>query len=193
MDRQAEPAKLRIFQKDEVVPVRNYAPGRKWFPALIPAKTGPLSYTVATRDELVWCRHADKLLAAPYQGAETSDGEMEMVQAEPAEVPNEGSMGPIATPLSDEPGATVIVMDEVHLEESPMADSPEPRSLERDQRGGTVARWLALLPHSGKDPGSIPGRVTVCVEFAHSPRVCGVSSGCSGFLPQSKRCASWVN
>jgi len=35
-----------------------------------------------------------------------------------------------------------------------------------------VAQWLALLPHSARDTGSIPGWVTVCVEFAHSPRVC---------------------
>eukprot|EP00061_Rhincodon_typus_P000059 g10289.t1 len=33
-----------------------------------------------------------------------------------------------------------------------------------------VAQWLALLPHSARDPGSIPA--SVCVEFAHSPRVC---------------------
>ena len=39
--------------------------------------------------------------------------------------------------------------------------------------GGTVAQWLALLPHSTRDPGfdSRP-QVTVCVKFAHSPRVC---------------------
>jgi len=129
MDLRAKHAKLRIFPKVEVVPMRNYAPGRKWVPALIPAQTGPLSYTVETQDELVWCRHAHQLLAAPYQGAETPDGEMETVQAE---VPEEGSMGPIATPLSDEPGAPGIVTDEVRMEESPMADSPEPRSLERD-------------------------------------------------------------
>jgi len=27
-----------------------------------------------------------------------------------------------------------------------------------------VAQWLALLPHSARDQGSIPGCVTVCVE-----------------------------
>jgi len=144
MDRRTEHAKLRVFQKDEVVPVRNYAPGRKWILAPLPAKTGPLSCTVGTRDVLVWHGHADELLAAPYQRAfhstsvhvtinqsnpiqaETPDGEMEVVQAETAEAPKEGSMGPIATPLSDEPGATGIVMHEVQMEESLMAGSPEP-------------------------------------------------------------------
>ena len=55
----------------------------------------------------------------------------------------------------------------------------------------TVAQWLAVLPHSAREPGLIPSWVTVCVEFAHSPPVSAwVSSGCSGFLPQSQRCAS---
>ena len=37
--------------------------------------------------------------------------------------------------------------------------------------GSTVAQWLALLPHSARNPGSIPA-LGDCVEFAHSPRVC---------------------
>jgi len=53
-----------------------------------------------------------------------------------------------------------------------------------------AARWhsgLALLPHSARV--RFPARVTVCVEFARSPRPVSawVSSGCSGFLPQSQR------
>ncbi|KAF7665560.1 hypothetical protein LDENG_00137920, partial [Lucifuga dentata] len=37
----------------------------------------------------------------------------------------------------------------------------------------TVAQWLALLPHSKKVLGSIPGwgAGPFCVEFACSPRV----------------------
>jgi len=40
-----------------------------------------------------------------------------------------------------------------------------------EQMGSMVAQWLALLPHSVRELGSIPARVTVCVEFAGSPRV----------------------
>jgi len=35
----------------------------------------------------------------------------------------------------------------------------------------TVAQWLALLPHSARDLGSILA-LGHCVEFAHSPHVC---------------------
>ena len=47
-------------------------------------------------------------------------------------------------------------------------------------RGGTVAQWLALLLTAPGTRVRFPAWVTVCVEFAHSPRVC------MGFLPQSK-------
>eukprot|EP00061_Rhincodon_typus_P006793 g27803.t1 len=40
------------------------------------------------------------------------------------------------------------------------------------KEGGTVVQWLALLPHSARDPGSIPASVTVSVEFAPYPYVC---------------------
>ncbi|KAK3523301.1 hypothetical protein QTP86_029522 [Hemibagrus guttatus] len=46
-------------------------------------------------------------------------------------------------------------------------------------------QWLALFPHTSRVGGSIPASA-VCVEFACSPRALGVSSGYSGFLPQSK-------
>jgi len=39
-------------------------------------------------------------------------------------------------------------------------------------KGSTVAQWLALLPRSTRDLGSIPGWITVCVKFTRSPRVC---------------------
>ena len=39
-----------------------------------------------------------------------------------------------------------------------------------------VAQWLALLPHSARDPGLIPG-LGHSVEFSHSPHVCVGSSG----------------
>jgi len=52
----------------------------------------------------------------------------------------------------------------------------------------TVAQWLALLPHSARDPGSIPGLGSLSVWSLHIlPVSAWVSSGCSGFLPQSKR------
>eukprot|EP00061_Rhincodon_typus_P018346 g47485.t1 len=44
---------------------------------------------------------------------------------------------------------------------------------------GTVAQWLALLPHNARNLGLI-STLGDCVEFAHSPRVC------VGFLLQSK-------
>jgi len=34
-----------------------------------------------------------------------------------------------------------------------------------------MAQWLALLPHSARDPGSIPS-LGHCLQFAHSPHVC---------------------
>lgn len=38
-----------------------------------------------------------------------------------------------------------------------------------------------------------PARVTVCMEFAHSPHVCGDFFWGLRFLPTSQRCASEVN
>jgi len=35
---------------------------------------------------------------------------------------------------------------------------------------------LAWLPHSARDPGLIPGWVSVCVEFVHSACVCARGS-----------------
>ncbi|KAF7642028.1 hypothetical protein LDENG_00266000, partial [Lucifuga dentata] len=51
-------------------------------------------------------------------------------------------------------------------------------------RGGTVAQWLALLPHSKKVLGSIPG--SFCVEFACSPCVCVGSLRVLRLPPTSK-------
>ncbi|KAK3546198.1 hypothetical protein QTP70_025224, partial [Hemibagrus guttatus] len=56
---------------------------------------------------------------------------------------------------------------------------------------GTVAWWLARLPHTSRVGGSIPASA-VCVEFARSPCASGVSSGYSGFLPRSKDMRSMV-
>ncbi|KAK3520577.1 hypothetical protein QTP70_027496, partial [Hemibagrus guttatus] len=53
------------------------------------------------------------------------------------------------------------------------------------KRAALGLEWLARLPHTSRVGGSIPASA-VCVEFACSPRASGVSSGCSGFLPQSK-------
>lgn len=41
---------------------RNYSGGVKWTPAVVVAKTGPVSYTVETSDHLIWRRHVDQLL-----------------------------------------------------------------------------------------------------------------------------------
>jgi len=55
------------------------------------------------------------------------------------------------------------------------------------RRRSMVAQWLAMLPHSTRVPGSIPGLghclCWVCTFFPVSRPV---SSGCSGFLPRSK-------
>ncbi|KAF7652412.1 hypothetical protein LDENG_00097180 [Lucifuga dentata] len=50
-----------------------------------------------------------------------------------------------------------------------------------------VAQWLALLPHSKKILGLIPGRA-FCVEFACSPHVCMGSFRV--FQLPTKRCRS---
>ena len=44
--------------------------------------------------------------------------------------------------------------------------------------GGTVAQWLALLPHSARDPGSIPGLGhCLCGVCTFSPCLCGFPPG----------------
>ena len=54
-------------------------------------------------------------------------------------------------------------------------------------RGGTVAQWLALLPHSKKVLGSFPAQPgPFCVEFACSPRVCVGFLRVLRFPPTSK-------
>ncbi|KAK3528943.1 hypothetical protein QTP70_014165 [Hemibagrus guttatus] len=53
------------------------------------------------------------------------------------------------------------------------------------QKTSNCALSLARLPHTSRVGGSISASA-VHVEFACSPRASGISSGCSGFLPQSK-------
>ena len=50
--------------------------------------------------------------------------------------------------------------------------------------GGMMEQWLALLPHRARDPGSIPASGHYLLHVL--PMSAWVSSGCSGFLPQSK-------
>ena len=49
-----------------------------------------------------------------------------------------------------------------------------------------MAWWLALLPHSKKVPGSNPSRGLSVWSLHVLPVLAWVSSGYSGFLPQSK-------
>ena len=50
-----------------------------------------------------------------------------------------------------------------------------------------VAQWLALLPHSARELGFNSGLESLSVWSLHVlPVSAWVSSGCSGFLPQSK-------
>ena len=52
-----------------------------------------------------------------------------------------------------------------------------------------VAQWVALAPRRNKGLGSIPIQDVwglLCVEFACSSCAVWVSSGCSGYFPQSK-------
>ena len=52
--------------------------------------------------------------------------------------------------------------------------------------GGTVAHWLALLPHSTRDPGSIPGSGhCLCGVCTFSPCLRGFPPGA---LVSSHRC-----
>lgn len=55
-------AKCRTFATGDQVLARNYTGGVKWTPAVVVAKTGPVSYTVETKDHLIWRRHVDQLL-----------------------------------------------------------------------------------------------------------------------------------
>ena len=43
-------ARLRSFNADETVYVRNFGPGQKWLPGMIVATTGPVSYRVLLED-----------------------------------------------------------------------------------------------------------------------------------------------
>lgn len=61
MERRAR-AKFRSFQTGDKVLARNYTQGMKWKLATVIAKTGPVSYTLETRDHLIWKRHVDQLL-----------------------------------------------------------------------------------------------------------------------------------
>ena len=46
--------KKRIFTQTEPVLARSYITNEKWVPALILAKTGPISYTIQSDVERVW-------------------------------------------------------------------------------------------------------------------------------------------
>ena len=52
-------AKLRTFQVDDKVYVKNFARGAVWVPDVITAPNGPLSYLVKLHDDRVWKRHVD--------------------------------------------------------------------------------------------------------------------------------------
>jgi len=56
------------------------------------------------------------------------------------------------------------------------AGTPRPRLMV--SMGGTVAQWLALLPHSARDPGSIPGwGHCLCGVCMFSQCLCGFPLG----------------
>lgn len=55
-------ARYQTFTAGDRVLARNYSRGVKWTPAVVVAKTGPVSYTVETHDHLIWRRHMEQLL-----------------------------------------------------------------------------------------------------------------------------------
>lgn len=56
-------ARFRTFTAGDRVLARNYSGGVKWTPAVVVAKTGPVTYKVETSDHLFWRRHVDQLLS----------------------------------------------------------------------------------------------------------------------------------
>ncbi|KAL0860013.1 hypothetical protein ABMA27_010328 [Loxostege sticticalis] len=57
-------APLRVAQKNEPVLVRNYSKtGSKWDEGVVQARTGPVTYNVATKDGHTHKRHIDQILA----------------------------------------------------------------------------------------------------------------------------------
>ena len=56
-------AKLRTFQVDDKVYVKNFARGAVWVPGVITAPNGPLSYLVKLHDGRIWKRHVDHVRA----------------------------------------------------------------------------------------------------------------------------------
>ncbi|XP_033761665.1 uncharacterized protein K02A2.6-like [Pecten maximus] len=63
---------VRQFSKGQSVMVRDYrSSDRKWIPASIHTKTGPLSYTIDTGTGTLWRRHTDQLRACTVKPSET--------------------------------------------------------------------------------------------------------------------------
>ena len=52
-------AKLRTFQVDDQVYIKNFARGAVWVPGVITAPNGPLSYLVKLHDGRIWKRYVD--------------------------------------------------------------------------------------------------------------------------------------
>nr|XP_033477362.1 uncharacterized protein K02A2.6 [Epinephelus lanceolatus] len=71
--RRGKHAKDRTFTPGETVLARNYSGEPKWVSATVIAQTGPVSYTVQTKDS-VWRRHADQLLQTPPVSSELFSG-----------------------------------------------------------------------------------------------------------------------
>lgn len=72
VERRKHRAKERIFHPGDHVLARNYNSGPKWMPATVLAQTGPVSYTVSNKEDVVWRRHADQLLSGSSAPVETS-------------------------------------------------------------------------------------------------------------------------
>lgn len=110
VERRKQRAKERIFHPGDHVLARNYSSGPKWMPATVLAQTGPVSYTVSNKENVVWRRHADQLHSGSSAQVETSPvsgaGPFKQVSTVP---PKQTQDEPLATePVSPRPASSQI-------------------------------------------------------------------------------------
>lgn len=98
------PRDVQINVRDPVM-IRNYLPGKKWVPAQITEKTGPLSYRCKLDNGVVTKRHQDQIILRKEKGVIVDDASSVAVPEVPAGASPEQSCEPAlqASPMDVSP------------------------------------------------------------------------------------------
>ena len=139
-------ARLRSFNEDETVYVRNFGPRQKWLPGTIVATTGPVSYRVLLEDGRVWRRHQDHMRQRWEKQVSSRETESPITPLVPIFEPDVVVNDDIATGTDNVP--------RVSAPETAPVESAETESSSTVQQSGSTTVSILLNVSSRKYPKS---------------------------------------